>query len=39
LGDYFVGKVTAVTKPERHQSHFVREAHDPDRLGIELVAI
>jgi hypothetical protein len=39
LGDYFVGKVTAVTKPERYQSHFVREAHDPDRLWVEPLAI
>jgi hypothetical protein len=31
VGDYFVGKVTAVTKPERYQSHFVREAHDQKR--------
>jgi hypothetical protein len=39
LGDYFVGKVAAVTKPERYQSHFVRKAHDPDRLRVEPLAI
>jgi len=37
--EHFVGKVTAVTKPERYQSHFVRKAHDPDRLRVEPLAI
>jgi hypothetical protein len=37
--EYFIGKVAAVSKSKRYQGHFVREAHDPDRLGIELVTI
>ena len=37
--EYFIGKVAVVSKSKRYQGHFVREAHDPDRLGIELVTI
>jgi len=36
--DYFVGKVAAISKSQRYQRHFVCEAHDPDRFGIEFLA-
>ena len=37
--DDFIGKVAAIGKSKRYQGHFERQAHDPDRLRVELVAI
>jgi hypothetical protein len=39
VGEHFISKVAAIREPKRYPRHFVCEAHDPDRLGIELVAI
>lgn len=36
---HFVGEVAAISKPKCDQGHFKCEAHDPDRLRVELVAI
>ena len=37
--DYVVGNIAAISKPKRYECHFVREPHDPDRLGVEPLAI
>jgi hypothetical protein len=37
--EYFIGKVATTSKSKRYQGHFERDAHDADRLGIELVPI
>jgi len=39
LSESFVGEVAATDQSKRDQGHFERDAHDADRLGIELVAI
>jgi hypothetical protein len=39
VGEHFIGKVAAIRESKRYPRHFVCEAHGPDRLGIELVAI
>ena len=39
VGEHFIDKVAAIRESKRYQRHFVCEPHDPDRLGIELVAI
>jgi hypothetical protein len=37
--DYVVGNIAAISKPKRYECHFVREPHDPERLGVEPLAI
>ena len=37
--EHFVGKVAAISKAKRYQGHFISEAHDPDRLWVEPLAI
>ena len=39
LCEHFVGKVAAISKAKRYQGHFISEAHDPDRLWVEPLAI
>jgi hypothetical protein len=37
--EHLVGKVAAISKAKRYQGHFISEAHDPDRLRVEFLAI
>ena len=37
--DYVVGNIAAISKPKRYECHFVREPHDPERLGVEPLAM
>jgi hypothetical protein len=39
MRDYVVGDIAAIIEAKRYQCHFVCEAHDPDRLRVELLAI
>ena len=36
---HVVGEVAAISKPKGDQGHFKCEAHDPDRLRVEFLAI
>jgi hypothetical protein len=37
--DHFIGKVAAIGKSKRYQSHLESDAHNPDRLRIKFLAI
>jgi hypothetical protein len=37
--EHVVGEVTTIDQSERYQRHLERKAHDPDRLGVEPLAI